>query len=45
LEVLGIKNAQKIIPIEEDQKPEDPISENMGIMTGKPVKAFLYQDH
>jgi len=45
LEVLGIKNVQKIIPIEEDQKPEDPISENMAVMTGKPVKAFLYQDH
>ena len=45
LEVLGIKNVQKIVPLEEDQKPEDPISENMAVMTGKPVKAFLYQDH
>ena len=45
LEVLGIKNVQKIIPIEEDQKPTDPVSENMAVITGKPVKAFLYQDH
>ena len=45
LEVLGIKNVQKIVPLEEDQKPEDPITENMAILTGKPVKAFLYQDH
>ena len=45
LEVLGIKNVQKIIPIEADQKPTDPVSENMAVITGKPVKAFLYQDH
>jgi hypothetical protein len=45
LEVLGIKNIQKIVPLEEDQKPEDPVSENMAIITGKPVKAFSYQDH
>ncbi len=45
LEVLGIKNAAKIIPIEEDQKPTDPVSENMNALTGKPLKAFLYQDH
>lgn len=45
LEVLGIKNVPKLIPIEEDQKPKDPVSENMAILTGKPVKAFLYQDH
>jgi len=45
LEVLGIKNVQKIVPLEEDQKPEDPVTENMAVMTGKPVKAFLYQDH
>lgn len=45
LEVLGIKNVAKIIPIEEDQKPMNPVSENMAVMTGKPVKAFLYQDH
>jgi len=45
LEVLGIKNASKIIPIEEDHKPKDPVSENMSMMNGKPAKAFLYQDH
>ena len=45
LEVLGIKNVAKIIPIEDDQKPMNPVSENMAVMTGKPVKAFLYQDH
>jgi hypothetical protein len=45
LEVLGIKNAKKLIKIEDDQMPEDPITENMNIMNMKPVKAFLYQDH
>jgi chaperonin GroES len=45
LEVLGIKNAAKLIPLEDDQKPQDPISENMNMITGKPVKAFIYQDH
>jgi hypothetical protein len=45
LEVLGIKNADKLVPIEDDQKPKDPVSENMSLLTGKPVKAFLYQDH
>jgi hypothetical protein len=45
IEVLGIKNADKIVPLAEDQKPRDPISENMGALIGKPMKAFLYQDH
>ena len=45
LEVLGIKNAQKLIPMEDDLKPVDPVSENQNILMGKPVKAFLYQDH
>jgi hypothetical protein len=45
LSVLGIQNAQKLIPLEDDQKPQDPISENMGILRQKPVKAFIYQDH
>lgn len=45
LEVLGIKNAAKLVPIEEDQTPKDPISENMAFLTGKPTKAFIYQDH
>ena len=44
LEVLGIKNAQKLVPLQDDQKPADPISENMNVMSGKPVKAFVYQD-
>jgi hypothetical protein len=45
LDVLGIKNANKLIPMDEDQKPMDPVSENQSILMGKPVKAFLYQDH
>ncbi len=45
LEVLGIKNAEKLVPVEDDQKPRDPISENMSFLTGKPTKAFIYQDH
>jgi hypothetical protein len=45
LEVLGIKNAEKLVKLPEDQKPTDPVRENMDIITGKPVKAFLEQDH
>jgi hypothetical protein len=45
LEVLGIKNADKLVPIDDDMKPRDPISENMAFLTGKPTKAFIYQDH
>jgi hypothetical protein len=45
LEVLGIKNADKLVPLEEDQKPVDPVSENMNALKGKPLKAFQYQDH
>jgi len=45
LEVLGIKNADKLIPLEEDMKPKDPVSENMEILKSEPVKAFQYQDH
>ena len=45
LEVLGIKNADKLVPIEDDMKPTDPVSENMDILQAKPVKAFIYQDH
>ena len=45
LEVLGIKNANKLVPIDEDRKPADPITENQNILAMKPVKAFLYQDH
>lgn len=45
LEVLGIKNIAKLIPAAEDEKPKDPVTENMNIINGKPVKAFLFQDH
>ena len=45
LEVLGIKNADKLVPLDEDQKPTDPVSENQNVLKGKPVKAFQYQDH
>ena len=47
LEVLGIKNASKLVPLkdDEDRKPRDPISENMDVINNKPVKAFIYQDH
>jgi len=45
LEVLGIKNIHKLVPASEDQKPKDPVSENMAVLNMKPVKAFLYQDH
>ena len=45
LEVLGIKNAKKLVKIEDDHMPEDPITENMNIINMKPVKAFMYQDH
>jgi hypothetical protein len=44
LEVLGIKNADKLIKLDEDKKPKDPISENMDAMNNKPMKAFIYQD-
>ena len=45
LEVLGIKNAEKIVPLPEDEKPTDPVTENQNILKLKPVKAFLHQDH
>ena len=45
LDVLGIKNADKLVPMDEDQKPTDPVSENQNLLKGKPVKAFQYQDH
>jgi hypothetical protein len=47
LEVLGIKNASKLVPLKDgdDLKPSDPVSENMAVINGKPVKAFIYQDH
>jgi len=45
IEVLGIKNAEKLVPVDDDQTPRDPVSENMSFLTGKPTKAFIYQDH
>jgi hypothetical protein len=45
IETLGIKNAAKIIPMPDDQKPIDPVTENMNLLMGKPVKAFIEQDH
>ena len=45
LDVLGIKDAAKLVPMEEDQKPTDPVSENQNVLMMKPVKAFMYQDH
>ncbi len=45
IEVLGIKNAAKLIPIEDDAKATDPVQENQNVLTGKPVKAFIEQDH
>jgi len=45
IEVLGIKNADKLVPTKDDIKPADPVSENMNVIVGKPIKAFIYQDH
>jgi hypothetical protein len=45
LEVLGIKEAAKLVPMDGDQKPTDPVSENQNVLLGKPVKAFIFQDH
>jgi hypothetical protein len=45
IEVLGIKNADKLVPTKDDIKPIDPVSENMSVLVGKPIKAFIYQDH
>ena len=45
LDVMGIKDAAKLVPLEDDEKPKDPVSENMNALKVKPLKAFLYQDH
>lgn len=45
IEVLGVRNAEKLVPVEDDMKPRDPVSENMAFLNGKPTKAFIYQDH
>ena len=45
IDVLGVKNGEDLVPVEDDEKPKDPISENMGFLKGEPTKAFIYQDH
>ena len=45
LETIGVENVGKIIPSEDEQKPQDPVFENMNLLNGKPVKAFMFQDH
>lgn len=45
IEVLGIKNAAKLVPMADDRKPRDPVTENIDVLKGKPVKAFVFQDH
>jgi len=45
IEVLGIKNAEKLVPVDEDAVPTDPIQENQNVLMGKPVKAFIEQNH
>ncbi len=45
LDVLGIPNADKLVPLPDDQKPKDPVTENMNALKGVPLKAFIYQDH
>ena len=45
LAVIGIKNAAKLVPMPEDEKPCDPVTENMNVLKSKPLKAFMYQDH
>jgi hypothetical protein len=45
LDVMGIKNANQLIPMDEDHKPTDPVSENQNVLMMKPIKAFQYQDH
>jgi hypothetical protein len=45
LDILGIKNADKLVPLPEDQKPIDPVTENQNVLKGDPLKAFLHQNH
>ena len=45
IEVLGVKNANKLVPTEDDEIPTDPISENQQVLIGKPIKAFMEQNH
>ena len=45
IDAMGIENADKLVPLEDEMKPMDPVSENMSIITGEPIKAHDYQDH
>jgi len=45
IEVLGVRNAEKLVPTKDDMTPRDPVSENMAFLNGQPTKAFIYQDH
>jgi hypothetical protein len=45
LEVLGVKNAEKLVPLPDDQRPQDPVTENQSALKGEPLKAFQHQDH
>lgn len=45
IESIGIQNADKLVPTEDDLKPTDPVSENMAMLKGDPAKAFIHQDH
>jgi hypothetical protein len=45
IDAMGVDNADKIIPLDDEMKPMDPVAENMAIITGKPIKAFIHQDH
>ena len=45
LEVIGIKNLEKLVPLPEDMKPTDPVTENVNVLKSKPLKAFIGQDH
>ena len=45
IEVLGVKNAAKLVPIEDDATPIDPVQENQNLLTNKPTKAFVQQNH
>ena len=45
IEVLGIKNANKLVPVDDDAVPTDPVKENQDLLIMKPVKAFVEQNH
>jgi len=45
IEVLGIKNAAKLVPIEDDATPADPVQENQTSLPANQSKAFIEQNH